>query len=161
MDILLQPLDDLQRKVLRAVGCTEVEALKHWNLAPLAARRDMAMLGLVHRTVLGEGPAHFKKFFWNSNRQAVHRTRLEERRGKHGKQLQETFYTNCPELRRRSALGLVKVYNSLPAEAVNQKKVSEFQRKLQETLEERAEAGCEDWAQTFSPRVPWWKHPLR
>ena len=62
-DTLLKPLNELQDKLLRVVGCTDVEALVHWNLAPLEARRDMAMLGLIHRTVLGEGPAHFQRFF--------------------------------------------------------------------------------------------------
>eukprot|EP00969_Alexandrium_andersonii_P029728 1298020-Alexandrium_andersonii.AAC.1 len=31
-------------------------ALFRFRLAPLATRRDIALLGLVHRTVLGQGP---------------------------------------------------------------------------------------------------------
>lgn len=52
----LEPLDKVQDKLLKLVGCTAEEALEHWNLAPLSTRRDVAMLGLVHRTVLGKGP---------------------------------------------------------------------------------------------------------
>ena len=33
------------------------------NLAPLAVRRDIAMLGLIHRAMLGRGPAQFREFF--------------------------------------------------------------------------------------------------
>ena len=38
-------------------------ALLKINLAPLAARRDVAMLGLIHRTVIGKGPNHFRECF--------------------------------------------------------------------------------------------------
>ena len=62
-DTVLAALDKVQDKLLQVVGCTEVEALLNWNLAPLAMRRDIAMLGLIHRTVTGRGPSHFKKFF--------------------------------------------------------------------------------------------------
>ena len=62
---------------------------------------------------------------------------------------------------RRSALGLVAVYNLLPTEAVQQLSVKGFQTKLAELLKERAAAGCDDWALTFSPRVALWKHPLK
>ena len=71
------------------------------------------------------------------------------------------FGSHCPELLRRSALGLVKVYNMLPAEAVDMGCVKDSQKCLQELVQRRAEAGCEDWGDTFSPRLPWYKHPLR
>ena len=44
-----------QEKLVAAAGLTELEALHECKLAPLAARRDMALLGLMHRTVLGKG----------------------------------------------------------------------------------------------------------
>ena len=34
-----------------------------FNLAPLETRRDVAILGLIHRTVLGCGPRHFASMF--------------------------------------------------------------------------------------------------
>ena len=59
----LSALDRVQEAFLSALGLTEEEALVHFRLAPLCARRDLCMLGLVRRTVLGEAPDHFKKFF--------------------------------------------------------------------------------------------------
>ena len=59
----LAALETVQTKLLQAAGVTEVEALINFHLAPLSARRDMALLGLIHRTVLGKGPSQFKKFF--------------------------------------------------------------------------------------------------
>ena len=55
-DTVLKPLDAVQTRFLKALDCTELEALTVFNLAPLAARRDMAMLGMIHRTVLGKTP---------------------------------------------------------------------------------------------------------
>ena len=60
---VLGPLDRLQDSFLRKAGVTTLEGLMVFNLAPLAARRDMAMLGLIHRTVLGKGPEQFRNFF--------------------------------------------------------------------------------------------------
>ena len=62
-DTVLRKLDAVQIRFLNALDCSELQALMEFNLAPLTARRDMAMLGVIHRTVLGKGPEHFKKFF--------------------------------------------------------------------------------------------------
>ena len=43
----------------------------------------MALLGLIHRTVLGKGPAHFREFF------APDEHARNENRGKHRLQLKE------------------------------------------------------------------------
>ena len=107
----LQPLDRVQESFLRETGITSMEALMLFNLAPLSTRRDVAMLGLVHRAVLGKGPEHFREFFKLSERRTTLNTRLGARRRRHGRQLQENrsrTHLNCV---RRSALGLVAVYN--------------------------------------------------
>ena len=86
-------------------------------------------------------------------------TRAVERR--HPLQLEDPRKGVFPEMLRRSALGLVAVYNRLPTEVVLESTVKSFQTKLQELLKARATAGCDDWAQTLSPRVPLYRHPLR
>ena len=60
----LDLLDRVQKRFLREVGLTEEEALCDYHLAPLKCRRDIAVLGLIHRTVLGLGPAHFRNWFF-------------------------------------------------------------------------------------------------
>ena len=45
------------------VGVDEVTALAEFHLAPLQVRRDIAMLGLIHRTALGKGPPPFAEHF--------------------------------------------------------------------------------------------------
>ena len=157
---VLRPLNAVQTRFLKALGCTELEALMEFNLAPLSARRDIAMLGVIHRTTLGKGPAHFREFFKPAERtQRTYFTRRTARN--HTKPLEDPRTGRFPELLRRSALGLIAVYNMLPPELVLAKTVKEFQSNLQELLKTRAKEGCDDWAETLSPRVPLWCHPLR
>ena len=59
----LAGIDALQRRFLRECGLSDEEALLHFNLAPLETRRDIAKLGLIHRSVLGGGPRHFANSF--------------------------------------------------------------------------------------------------
>ena len=60
---VLLSIDSIQEKMLREVGVSTIDALLHYHLAPLKARRDMAMLGLIHRCVLGLGPPQSQEFF--------------------------------------------------------------------------------------------------
>ena len=54
-------LDDVQNKVLNAAGITNLETLNNHKLAPLSPRRDIAMLGPIHRTVLGRRLVHVRR----------------------------------------------------------------------------------------------------
>ena len=150
----LQPLDKLQERFLREAGVSTFEALMVFNLAPLAARRDVAMLGLIHRCVLEKGPQQFREFFKPADKRQQPNTRLQKKREKHGRQLHDPRKSSHLNVVRRSALGLVAVYNLLPAAVVRNTEVKDFQRELQELFKKRAEEGEEDWAETFSPRVP-------
>ena len=158
-DTVLAPLDRLQDSFLRRVGVEPLEALMEFRLAPLATRRDIAMLGLVHRAAFRQGPPQFWNFFHTAPSTAGRTTGLVSRR--HTRQLVETRSGRFLVLVRRSALGLVAVYNLLPQKVVDTSCTKNFQRNLQELLKERAAANCEDWAETFSPRIPLWRHPLK
>ena len=150
----LAALESVQTKLLETAGVTEVEALVNFRLAPLCARRDMALLGLIHRTVLGRGPSHFKQFF-----------QLEEQTGRadsHTHRLQlRTLAPHWSDFAlpgsrpaayiEHSMFGLVKVYNALPAEVVEASSdVASLQTKLQEILMLRADAGNVGWQHTIS-----------
>ena len=158
---VLRPLDKLQDSFLRNSGVTTLEGLMEFNLAPLATRRDMAMLGLIHRTALKKGPQQFQQFFFPATQRSSYPTRQATRRARHGAQLKDWRHGTHLNAIRRSALGLVAVYNLLPPNVVKRTDVKEFQKKLQDLVKERAAANCEDWAETFSPRVPLYGHPLK
>ena len=52
----LHPLDRVQDRLCRELGLLPAEALVKYKLAPLKCRRDMALLGLLHRIVLKDAP---------------------------------------------------------------------------------------------------------
>ena len=140
-----------------SIGIDDVTAFCDFNLAPLALRRDIAMLGLIHRTVLGQAPSHFQRWFYmehNGNRRSSRSrgqaSRLHEYRD--GTQL---------NIVKRSALGLCSIYNLLPESIVEDKSVKGFQRSLQDLARECARKGFPDWQYLYSTRHMLHIHPVR
>ena len=158
---VLKPLDQLQERFLRNAGLSDLEALMVFNLAPLTTRRDVAMLGLIHRTVLKKGPEQFQQYFALQTQARRPNTRGQARREEHGRQLQDYRTSSHLNVVRRSALGLVAVYNLLPARIVHLATVKDFQVALQDLVKQRAQEGCEDWKHSLSPRIPLYRHPLK
>ena len=163
-DSSLAELDIVQSRLIEAAGMSDIDALQFANLAPLAARRDMALLGLIHRTILGTGPAHFCEFFVRDEQANV------DGRGKHRLQLRELglheLDFRLPGSRpadciARSMFGLIAVYHKLPAKVVEAcASVSSFQGALQGVLLDRALSGQGDWKKLLSPRQHSNQHPL-
>ena len=50
-DTTLKQLEAMQNRVLRELDVRAKDALLEWSLAPLSTRRDVAMLGVIHRAV--------------------------------------------------------------------------------------------------------------
>lgn len=59
----LRPVNRILTSFLAGLGVPAVEALLKYDLAPLSTRRDIAMLGVIHRSVLGLGPELLRQFF--------------------------------------------------------------------------------------------------
>ena len=161
----LDTLGEIQNKLLRAAGMTSIDALNECHLAPLGSRRDIALLGLIHRSVLGRGPSHFQEFFRPDGaarqRGDRHRLQLVEFKDGHASDFALPG-SRPPDYINNSILGLVAIYNALPACIVERcATVSDFQKSLQEVLVARANAGAADWMTSFSPRTPWHRHPIR
>ena len=93
------------------------------------------------------------------DRRGALRTRAGERA--HSRRLQDPRGPRFSEQLRRSALGLVAVYNLLPEEVVSLNSVARFQSALQQLLKIAAAAARPDWRELFSPRVPMYRHALR
>ena len=60
---LLHRIDRIQDRFLREIGVTPEESLEKHRLAPLTSRRDIGMLGLLHKIVLGEAPSQLAALF--------------------------------------------------------------------------------------------------
>ena len=158
-DTHLNRLDAVQRRFLNELDITEEDAIVQFNLAPLSVRRDVAMLGLIHRAVLGHGPEQLKQFFHRSPEgPRTCKSRLAARR--HNKQLVDPRNCAFLEITRRSALGLVAVYNLLPQVAVDITSVKAFQSQLQNIVKRELHLQNPEWQQLLSPRVPIYRHPL-
>ena len=148
---LLDSLDRVQRRFLREVGLSEEEALLNHNLAPLNTRRDMAALGLIHRTVLGLGPPHFRTWFFPATT-TPHNHATRRQTPKHNKQLHDYLQGNHTELLRRSLLRQVRVYNSLSQSTVDANSVSLFQHRLQCELKDAAANNKPQWSRSLGAR---------
>ena len=138
----------------------EIEALLEFNLAPLSTRRDIAMLGVIHRAANKAGPEHLHPFFQRTARVCTHHTRRQVRA--HSLNLADPGDSSRHlDIMSRSALGLVYVYNLLPDHLVQETEISKFQGALQEKIiKGSARAGKEGWEQMLSPRHSRVEHPL-
>ena len=164
-DSALALLDSVQDKILRVAGMSKIDALNSANLAPLAVRRDIAMLGVIHRAALGLGPKQFRDFF------KLDENARRDGRGKHRFQLNPLQHhasdfalpgSGPAKYIEHSAFGLIGVYNMLPADVVEiSPSVRQFQGALQALVKNRANSGCTDWEMLLSPRRPLHRHPLK
>ena len=152
----ISSLDRVLSNFLRQVGVCDTDALMHFKLAPLSTRRDIAMLGVIHRTLLGGGPPQLRQFF----RLDTSDVRRSARSKRHSRQIVSSFGDRPLDMVKRSVLGLTQVYNLLPARIVACKSVSSFQGALQALLREQAVVERPNWPHLFSPRWAIQCHPL-
>ena len=133
----------LQSRLLCDIGLNDTEALLHFNLAPLHTRRDIAMLGVVHRAALGQGPPQLRRFF-------PMRSSSLMPGGLHGMQVVDVAAGFTQEYVLRSALGKARIYNALPQHIFNTNpNVAELQSLLQQILKSRAQSGYVLWPDVY------------
>ena len=159
-DCHLSRVDNLQTSFLRELGLSDLDAIRLFRLAPLCTRRDIAILGIIHRCVLGYGPLHFREYIRlaeQPNRGVTRRTAQS-----HRLQLCSIIDGTQKEIARRSLLGMVDVYNILPASIVERSAcVKSFQASLQELISDCAAAETDGWQRLLSPRHTLYNHPLK
>ena len=145
---ILAPLDRILTTFVHALNLEVEEAFLKYNLAPLALRRDIAMLGFLHKLNLPESHADIRALFphlpchdirFGHNKQFMHLPRLQ-RNMEH------------PELLRRSVFGLIPVYNALPQHVVNHGTVHDFHSRLTAAARVKCRAHHADWHSFLSAR---------
>ena len=104
-------IDIVQVRFLRQIGVSEEDAFIHFNLAPLSARRDIAILGCIRRASLQQGPPGLWRFFCRNHIPHVSAARRHQR---HSFQIAEWPRGRDLQVMRRSAIGMIRVYNILP-----------------------------------------------
>ena len=149
-DYLLQKLDNSQHGFLKDLGVEETEAFIKYNFAPPSLRRNIGVLGLLQKRILGLSHPVFQDLL------PYHVDVFGSLRpGEHDKQLyghilniqyQQALYG-------RSIFPMVYVYNRLPQDVVDQKSVASFQICLICMARKACEDGNPKWASYFSCRV--------
>ena len=108
------------------------------------------MLGVIHRSVIGLGPDHFRQYFRLATKSSNPNGRENKRR--HSFQL-ETYRTGkYLKVLTHSVLGLIDIYNLLPVYVVEGQTVKSFQQRLQQLLKVVAMDGMLGWRHLYSPR---------
>ena len=109
---VLAQLDRIQDHLLNELGLTAEAALLQHNLAPLATRRDVSMLGMLHKITLGIAPRQFLQFICPQPLPNTPRGwRLQACR--HTKQLLDPIDGTHSKLMFRSVYGLIYTNNLL------------------------------------------------
>ena len=143
-DFFLQPVDGVQAKFLVEIGLSPEEALLDHNLAPLKARRDISMLGFLHRISIGDAPREFEAMFPLQSARSFNRG-WAVNACRHDRQLRDPIDGTHTGMMERSVFGLVYCYNCLPQSVVDIKTVNGFQRALQKALKLAIQSGLSNW----------------
>ena len=149
---VLHCIDRVQLRMLRETGLTEEDALLKFNLLPLAMRRDIGILGLLHRVNLGLASKQMAELFPPTGPAVVGDYiggRVRGATAFHTKQLLDRVEARSSEQFRRSMFGMVRCYNVLPQNIVDAPTTTIFQRSLQDAVKARVRKGDRDWRQFF------------
>ena len=144
----LNKLDSFQRGFLHELGLNECQAFLQFNFAPPTLRRDIGILGFLHKRVLGlahpkiEAILPFFTCIFPIGRMG------------HSKQLYSHFDKVHFQIAlwKRSIFGQVDIYNNLPQAAVDCNSVPAFQSYLTHLARTKCEAGLNNWQFTFNTR---------
>ena len=146
---LLAKLDHAQTRFLHELGLTREQAFLEYNFVPPSLRRNIGVLGLLHKRVLGKSHPNYEKLLpWYSQR-------FSEPRGYgHSKQLYGHWVEISAHraLYQRSIFAMVDIYNNLSQCIVDSPSVQIFQSSLTKIARSRCEQGVEGWASSFCSR---------
>ena len=144
---LLKKIDDVQSKFIQELGLSCEEAFLCHNFPPPCLRRNIGILGLLHKRVLGKCHPSFEVLLpW----QPPHVSERVIR--SHSKQLygHHMEITHHQAIFNRSIFTMVDIYNSLAQHVVDISSVSAFQNYLMQIARTRCEHGDPEWSLSFS-----------
>ena len=145
----LDKLDDTQQHFLDELGVTSKDAFLKYNFAPPNLRRNIGILGFIHKRVLGECHPSLQNLLPWYRDQFGH-----VYAGKHNKQLygHNREVVSHWHLFNRSIFIMVSIYNDLPQQAVVCQHVNTFQTYLTHIARTRCKNNNPKWQYTFDPR---------
>jgi len=144
----LERLENIHRHFLDEIEITEQVALLDYNFAPPVLRRDIRLLGLIHKRAVALAHPAFSLLLplapasWYTCRfPPRHNKQLDNGRSK-------VVFRHA--IFNRSLFGLVDIYNRLPQEIVDRASVKEFQHDLTCVAKQRCEDNIPDWRLSFN-----------
>ena len=146
---LLAKLDSAQRGFLNELELTPEIAFLEFNFAPPSLRRDIGILGLMHKRVLGLAHPVYQRLlpffgdYFGYLRADGHSKQL------YGHDL-SIHYQH--DLHKRSIFGMTRIYNSLPQNVVDHDNVKNFQSALTIMARTACQNNQECWWNLFSAR---------
>ena len=143
----LAKLDDMQRSFVNKIHLTEEVAFLDFNFAPPCLRRDIGILGFLHKRVLDKCHVAIKRLLPFITPQPMW----------HDKQLQ-SHLDSCiarPLLFQRSLFGMVAVYNRLSQDMIDCTSVPQFQSMLTHIAKDKCAAGGASWQRMFHTPGAW------
>ena len=145
---LLEKIEHAQDRFLRELGVSPEQAFLDFNFAPPRIRRNIAVLGLIHKRVLGKCHPTFERLLpWYAERFSTPRSMPC-----HSKQLynHNVEISHQRSLYNRSIFAMVDVYNNLTQSMVDSPTVSSFQSCLNKVVKARCESADVTWSLSFS-----------
>ena len=138
----------MQRRYLNELSVTEEVAFIEHNFAPPSLRRDVAILGLIHKRVLGlPHPAYeemlpfFGPEWYTPPCMPKHSKQLDNKRS-------QCIFRHA--MYNRSIFGMVDVYNRLSQRLVDCDNLKLFQRELTAIAKKQCERGDRAWKVVFN-----------
>ena len=144
---LLGKLDSMQRRFVYGLHLCEESAFCNYNFAPPSVRRDIGMLGLIHKRVLGQAHPAYEELLPLAPLSRYQGAYLP----RYARQL-DNGWERCElrlQLFNRTLFGMVEVYNRLPARLVYTEDVASFQSELTAFVRHRCSQETPDWKDTF------------
>ena len=135
---------------MRELDISVEQALLKFNFASPQIRRNIGILGLLHKRVLGKCHPSFNLLLpWYSSRFDVPRGLG------HDKQLygHNVEVTHCQVLWDRSIFAMTDVYNNLPQHTVDASSVKIFQQYLIHIVRTRCQQGDHNWLSSLCGRA--------
>ena len=128
---------------------TEKQAFLEFNFAPTDLRRNIGILGVLHKRALGlSHPSFVKLLPWHGDR-FPERPSTGHDKQLYGHRLEAKHH---PALFSRSIFAMVDIYNILPQYVVDTTSVASFQHQLTNIARRRCEGNVPGWADSFNRR---------
>ena len=144
---LLEKVTQVQRSFLQNLNVSDNQVFLDYNFAPAKLRRNIAILGLFQKRLLGQCHPTFDRLLpWASDDNL--------RDFGHNKQLYIHWRqaTQHCSLFGKFIFQMINIYNNLPQHVVDSTRFNSFQHLLTEIARSRCRNGDVSWASSFCAR---------